>query len=712
MSVGVGWRRGLIRCVAVLPAAAVLLLGSGTAAAQCEIDAGGSAFDLRDARTPSRAVRLRTDDIVRLERPDDGLLGVLVWFGPAPIPVPSIGDEGGAVVVDLSEISWLAVGLYRIEVFGPGAGECSGTFWIRVEGRSAFTTVAGVSSIVIALLGVALVASSVRRGHRRRCSLVRGSLGGLLTGIGAGALAQQLLFVPMLVFVVVAALVIPTVAGAFIARAACVPVPGALTLTPLLAAPLVVRADEPFEVHVGVGLDNPQSKRRPATHDVTVQLVCAGAAVLPGESWRRRLAVRADRHRAEAVVQMRAVRDIGESHLTVFYASGGQTVGLARRPLWVVQPSDPLPPPIPAGAGTVAAPFTVPVEQPPVDLELRASFAGPRALNVLHWTIETPHSDRITVPDEPIAVDLGGAPEAFAAELLLDVSENEGRPGLDELLLGAGRQLARTVDPRVIGIVREVLATVPRARVLLLSEESSVPWELMAIEPTATGEPPFLATRAVVGRWFLHPGTPQLPPPIGVQPGRRSVIATDVLPAAQLEAHRLQSELGFRTAAPTVAGVLDALEQSETVHLACHGSWRLDQGRCVLELADGRVVPKHIAGLRLTHHPFVFLNACQVASGGEALGTPTGFPAELVFAGASGCVTPLWSVRDDEACELGIAFYREALAGRPAAEVIREQRWRAMTDGLSTSTPFAYQFVGHPDLRLADGAVADAPHAA
>jgi CHAT domain-containing protein len=153
-----------------------------------------------------------------------------------------------------------------------------------------------------------------------------------------------------------------------------------------------------------------------------------------------------------------------------------------------------------------------------------------------------------------------------------------------------------------------------------------------------------------------------------------------------------------------MAGVLNSLEDSILVHLACHGSWRFDEGRCFLQLADGRLLPRHIAGLSLQQHPFVFLNACQVAAGGQALGTPTGFPAELVFAGAAGCITPLWSVRDDQAYEIAVAFYREALAGRAPAELVRELRIRAAGTNLASSTPFAYQFCGHPDLRLTDAA--------
>jgi CHAT domain len=675
------------------------------ATAQCDIETDEGSFDVREADDPSDAIEVDVDSSMTVTRPGDGLVVVVVWIGPVPLPVPvPVGVGGDTVTVDLGDIDWLTVGLYRVDVVGPGAGECGGTFWLRITGRSPLTTVAGISAAAVAVAGGVLITQAARRGQRQRCSVRRGVLGGLVFGAGGSFLLQQFGVLPMLWPVIAIALLLPGLLGGLIARAFCVHAPAVRTLTPLLAAPIVVAAGERFELRAGVMVATP-ARRRQEREEVTVQIVAAGAEVIDDESWRLRLALGRGRAEATVPVRMRASRDVGASHLTAFYSVGGQTIGMARRPLWVVEPDGLPPPDVDPRAATVGGTMRLPVEQPPVDLELRATYAGPRALNVVQWTAESPHRERLEIPEAPVTVDLGSEPERFAAMLLTDVSEGEGRVGLAELLLGSGRQLARTIGASMIEVIHKTLAvTAPRPpRVLLLTEESSVPWELLAIEPAVADVPPFLATRAIVGRWFVAPGAP-LPPPVTVAEGSRSVVATNDLPAAGSEARRLQAEFHFSGTPPTMAGVLNSLEDSTLVHLACHGSWRFDEGRCFLQLADGRLLPRHIAGLSLQQHPFVFLNACQVAAGGQALGTPTGFPAELVFAGAAGCITPLWSVRDDQAYEIAVAFYREVLAGRAPAELVRELRNRAAGTNLASSTPFAYQFCGHPDLRLTDAA--------
>jgi hypothetical protein len=667
----------------------------------CVIQTGTGVFDTREADDPSQAIEIDIHDTVTVTRPGDGLVVVVVWTGPVPLPVPvPSGATGDTTTFHLDDVDWLTVGLYRVDVFGPGADACAGTFWVRVSGRSPLATVTGLSAAAVAIMGALLVAQAARRGQRQRCSIRRGVVGGVVFGAGGSFLLQQFGVLPMLWPVIAAALLLPALAGGLVARAFCVHAPAITTLTPLLAAPIVVAAGERFDLRAGVIVATP-GRRRKEPDEVTVQVVAGGAEVEGGESWRHRLAVDAEHGEATVTVRMRAARDVGVSHLTALYSSGGQTVGIARRPLWVVEPGGLPPPNVDRQATTVGAPLHVPVAQPPADLELRATYAGPHALHLLQWTAESPYRDQLGISDTPVAVDLGSEPEEFAATLLAEVTEAEGRPGLAELLLGTGRQLARTIDPSIIEVIRRTLAhTAPRPpRVLLLTEESSVPWELLAVEPAAADAPPFLATSTVMGRWYIAPGAP-LPPPVTVEAGARDVVATEELPAAGSEARRLQAEFHFTVTPPTIASVLNTFEESGIVHLACHGSWRIDEGHCFLQLADGRLLPRHIAGLNLRHHPFVFLNACQVAAGGEALSTPTGFPAELVLAGAAGCITPLWSVRDDEAYQIAVAFYRDLFAGRPPAELIRELRNRAVASNPARTTPFAYQYCGHPDLRL------------
>jgi hypothetical protein len=85
-------------------------------------------------------------------------------------------------------------------------------------------------------------------------------------------------------------------------------------------------------------------RRREVTDDVPVQIVAAGAEVTGGGPCRHRLALGRGRDEATVHASMRASRDAGPSHLTAFCASGGRAIGIARRPLWVIEPGG-LPPP-------------------------------------------------------------------------------------------------------------------------------------------------------------------------------------------------------------------------------------------------------------------------------------------------------------------------------------------------------------------------------
>lgn len=667
------------------------------AAADCWAEWDGGSLDSESRGSPGNPQVIDLDDEVTVGKDDSGPLVVVVWSGPIPVPVPVPGGEG-ETQIDVRRVAWAGTGLYRIDVQGPGAGDCAGTYWVHVDGGIPLANAVGVAGLALTIGGVALAVSALRRSRRGRCSAGRGVIGGLAGGAGALVVLQQFALAPTTILNAVLATAGPAVVAGVLARRACLVPPTPVTVTPLLDLPTQVVAGQPFDVRLGLSVTPFGAPvRRARDHEVTAELVVGTGSLVNG-AWRQQLAVPGRPTSVTRTLSLQ-VRDIGSTDVSVLYSSGGQTIGLARRRLWVVEPSGgpPLPPP---QAGTAAAPFRLPVATAPADLELRAVYHGPQALHVLHWTVESPHRDRLRLPDGPVTVDLGDDPDAFAAGLVRAVADGDGRPGLAELLLGAGRHLAMTLGRELVDVLDQVLALdLGRPpRVLLLTEEASVPWELVAVEPAPAGEPPFLATRAAVGRWYLLPGTSSLPPPDRLEVSDRAVLATSVLPAAQAEAARLVAELGFRSVPPTMVGAMAALEQAGIVHLACHGAWRADEGMAVLELGDGRLSSTLVAGLPIEQHPLVFLNACHVAAGNEVLAVPAGFPAMLVEAGAGACVVPLWAVRDDQARDVALAFYRAVLAGLPPAEVIRDQREQLARSGLEWATPFAYQFVGHPGV--------------
>jgi CHAT domain-containing protein len=73
----------------------------------------------------------------------------------------------------------------------------------------------------------------------------------------------------------------------------------------------------------------------------------------------------------------------------------------------------------------------------------------------------------------------------------------------------------------------------------------------------------------------------------------------------------------------------------------------------------------------------------------------------FLFAGASGVVAPLWKIKDTLAKQLALQFYEATFSGTAPAEFLRQQR-RAFKDSAdsASATFLAYQFFGHPSLKL------------
>ena len=94
----------------------------------------------------------------------------------------------------------------------------------------------------------------------------------------------------------------------------------------------------------------------------------------------------------------------------------------------------------------------------------------------------------------------------------------------------------------------------------------------------------------------------------------------------------------------------------DVVHAALHGKYDAQGGQEGIVLLRRKAPPAPTAQFltptmleagTLPHGPFVFLNACQVASDETVLGDYAGFASTLLRIGAGGVVAPLWNVRDD-----------------------------------------------------------------
>lgn len=177
------------------------------------------------------------------------------------------------------------------------------------------------------------------------------------------------------------------------------------------------------------------------------------------------------------------------------------------------------------------------------------------------------------------------------------------------------------------------------------------------------------------------------------------------LEEAEAEAAELAKRYDAASVTASAQAVLSAIKGSpkaDLLHFAVHGQYDPQGDRDGVILVDGMTLdPLRVRGAALSGQPFVFLNACQVGNGSELLGDYAGMAEAFLFAGASGVVAPLWDIDDIIAKEIALRFYERSFAGVPPAGVLRAERqaFRDSPDTIS-STYLAYQFYGHPSMKL------------
>jgi hypothetical protein len=517
--------------------------------------------------------------------------------------------------------------------------------------------------------------------------------------------------------------------------------PGAeLTLSAGLA-PVAGAAADPRAFELSVEADG-------HSFALDLQLVADGFAA-PG-GWRATLTGSSDDLTAAAhdfrLVAPRLVdREAAVFELAVHYSHRGLPLGTGRRRVLVAAAGDP-------GALREAAEALTADEEavalgtspgdPPPDLTVRLDKAdGNVASGDFRMSFESPWP--LDLPAEPLAVPLGHDAATFARMVMQEVRANAGGPLLDDVLAGVGETIADLLPDELWHALRQVAAALAaggEARppaVLLLSAESHVPWELAAMpEPLADPRAaPFLAAQASVGRWILGRRRPPMPPEGEVEVRQMAVVVGDYagsmrfreLPEATAEGDELERTYRAHRLAGEVAQVdhllaarLDELGAPaagcEAVHFACHGKADPTHGELaavVLDAAGRTLTPLAVNASRLgrEHRPFVFLNACSVGTAVEMLDETAGFPGAFLKSGCRAFLAPLWEVDDAVARRIALRLYADAFAGRPVADVLREER--AGVDlgagAVPAATSLAYVFYGHPRLRLRRAAAAAQP---
>ncbi len=492
----------------------------------------------------------------------------------------------------------------------------------------------------------------------------------------------------------------------------------AFTAQPALAAPDQVAPEGRFSVEVGFRRDRDPALSRvtgiavtPARPDDTFQvtLITDGAWVVPEQAGQppRQTKLLAMDFDARVTFTCQAHPEVHEIYLTVEYVYQAQVVGTATRRVAVGAD---------ARLGTRRQdPCRVSAVEPEAQTDLLLTITRSRARpGFLQWTIMAP---RPAIQIGPLVTSLEDARE-FAALILQELKTQEYRgPFAAQILANKGQDIADVMPLEFFDALERVHAELGRApTLLLLTDETYVPWELALLDPPLDpARPPYLGAQTIMGRWVRHDKV-IAPPPLALDVTRLTAVAagyglgTDLAKLkyavdeqAWLHAN-WQAEQLSATRKDLEPLVLAPKQPGHLIHFAVHGLSDPEGNDQALLLADKtRLLPSALAGrYRCGEVPpfsFVFLNACQVGTAANCLGQAAGFPGDLIRGGALGFIAPLWDVDDALARQIAERFYTATLGqNQPVGEVLHAER--AHYDRAGSTTPLAYIYYGHPKLKL------------
>lgn len=156
--------------------------------------------DVSTATSPDTAIEVGYDETVTVAGTDStGAPFTRIKLRFPPLPDVTVYDEpnegndwGGSV--EVSDYATWGVGLYQVS---GGTDDCTGRAWIRVTGRSPFTTVAGGVGLALGAAGLIGAGTSLRRAKPGFGSLLRSVTGAVPLGVGGALLAQQMAITPL-----------------------------------------------------------------------------------------------------------------------------------------------------------------------------------------------------------------------------------------------------------------------------------------------------------------------------------------------------------------------------------------------------------------------------------------------------------------------------------------------------------------------------------
>ncbi len=310
------------------------------------------------------------------------------------------------------------------------------------------------------------------------------------------------------------------------------------------------------------------------------------------------------------------------------------------------------------------------------------------------------------------------APSMVAAAMADFFAADAGRGARVRSLEGAGLEFFDSAPTLFKEVYWRLVDSGRRARsMLVVSDERSIPWELMVPHRRRSDrgrevhKP--LGTEMAIGRWHRESG---ISPRQRVRLRTSYVVAPKYRTSTRLghaagEAEFVCSRFSGRCIEPARFDRLDHTlsEQSvDLLHFVCHGESDED-GLQVLLLEEPDTLSSRqvraMPGLAKAFEesrPMVFLNACDIGHLTRGLVGTAGFAKSFIELDASCVIGALWSIDDAIAHRVAVDFYERVLAEPhvPFAEILRQIRRRGYEQDGEDSYA-AYCFYGDPAASIA-----------
>jgi hypothetical protein len=342
--------------------------------------------------------------------------------------------------------------------------------------------------------------------------------------------------------------------------------------------------------------------------------------------------------------------------------------------------------------------------------DLEVSVAPTSSSDVYKVVIKTGLLGGVEVEDD---WHLSDDSETYVSETMASfLAKKAGELSRRRALEGAGMEFFDAAPKKFQDLFwRLVDGGAPPKTMLLISEERSVPWELMIpSRHRADGqyeqlEP--LGVTCAIGRWhgedYVSPGqriplqdslvlAPAYNPPLATASAERDLVL-EMFPGKNV---------------PATFDELDEFYAANTaslLHFVCHGRDATLQAMKLLaneELWAHQIRPGGLGAACRKARPLIFLNACEIGRPGAGLAAVGGFAASFIASDAAAVIAPLWAVDDGVAHEVAVTFY-QAVKNNPAtpfADILRGLRSRAYEDNGADSYA-AYCFYGDPNASAA-----------